>query len=404
MSDSINTYPGAHRNTGPSGGRTLSNKIYKRIGIFVFYDATGVVDDYVEVLLKSMRKEVQKLIVVVNGVIERSGYQRLKRISHKVYIRDNVGYDAGAYKDALTQFLKDEICEYWDEIILFNDTFYGPIHPWKEVFQRMERKNADFWGLSKFPKGNYFDTGEAIPEHIQGYFLVCRRPLFMSDDWRIFWNQLEYPRNYQEAVENFEIYFSQYFWEKGYISKIFTDDYDAAIANCENPTMWCFDKLIRSMKFPIIKRRVFCLLHLDEVDKTIEYINNYTNYDVRLISSHLERLCSENRHQVLAPFNPIQLCKFCKEHKGVFIYGYGIYGKGIAKYLEYKGLKYKGVIVSEKDEKNDKLFVYRNMTFDEGDGIILALGEKAFYEVYPMVKENLKDAQLYFANYDNDRK
>ena len=80
MSDSINTYPGAHRNTGPSGGRTLSNKIYKRIGIFVFYDATGVVDDYVEVLLKSMRKEVQKLIVVVNGVIERSGYQRLKRI------------------------------------------------------------------------------------------------------------------------------------------------------------------------------------------------------------------------------------------------------------------------------------------------------------------------------------
>ena len=55
-----------------------SANTYKRMGIFVFYDAVGVVDDYAEVLLESMRKEVQKLIVIVNGTVESIGYQRLK--------------------------------------------------------------------------------------------------------------------------------------------------------------------------------------------------------------------------------------------------------------------------------------------------------------------------------------
>lgn len=376
---------------------------YKRMGIFVFYDAMGVVDGYVEHLLESMQNEVQKLVVVVNGAIVGSSYQKLKKKSYEVYIRDNVGYDAGAYKDAVTKFLINEQMDKWDEILLFNDTFYGPIYPWKDIFQKMKRENIDFWGLSKFPKGIYFDTGEEIPEHVQGYFLACRKSLVMSEEWGNFWHQLEYPATYQEAVEEFEIFFSQYFWNKGYVSKVFTDDYGKEAIGGENPTMWYFDKFIRNMKFPIIKRRVFCLLHLDEVGKTIEYIKNNTDYDVCLISSHLERLCLERRHQLLTPFEPARLCMFCKEHKRIFIYGHGIYGKGVARYLEYKGIKYEGFIVSENNENNEKLFVYRNMEFDLSDGIILALAENTFFEVYPMLKDNLNDAQLYIGDYDNKR-
>lgn len=41
-----------------------------RIGIFVFYDASGRLDNYIEVLLKSFQKIFLKLIVLVNGKIE----------------------------------------------------------------------------------------------------------------------------------------------------------------------------------------------------------------------------------------------------------------------------------------------------------------------------------------------
>lgn len=369
---------------------------YKRLGVFVFYDEMGIVDDYVEVLLNSMLTVLWELIVVVNGSITDAGYQKLRKHTHRVYIRKNQGYDAGAYKDTFTEFLAEDSLGRWDEIVLFNDTFYGPFYPWEDIFQEMEDDSIDFWGLSRFPEGNYFPSGKEIPGHAQGYFLVCRKPLFLSDAWREFWTELGYPKTYQEAIENFEIYFTQYFSGKGYLNKVFTDNGRIDMANSENPTMWCFDDLICNHCFPIIKRKVFCLIHLDAVGKTIDYIKDNTDYDINLISKHLERLYKEKRIRPLAPFESEGLYLFCKKHKRIFIYGYGIYGKGLARYFEYKEWKYDGVIVSENKENQEGLIIYQEMEFDAKDGIILALGESAFREVYPVVKKDLCKENLYY--------
>ena len=39
----------------------------KRLGIFFFFDAQGVVDSYVEALLAGMVKNLSELVIVVNG-------------------------------------------------------------------------------------------------------------------------------------------------------------------------------------------------------------------------------------------------------------------------------------------------------------------------------------------------
>ena len=39
------------------------------------------------------------------------------------------------------------------------------------------------------------------------------------------------------------------------------------------------------------------------------------------------------------------------------------------------------------------------MKFQEDDGVILALGEKAFHEVYQTVKDDLSAGQLYCPQY-----
>lgn len=371
--------------------------IYKRIGIFVLYDEKGIVDDYVEVLLKGMQTVLQELIIVVNGFITDVGFQRLRKITHKIYIRENIGYDGGAYKDVFIDFLPEEELEQWDEVVMFNDTFYGSFFPWSETFERMEKELVDYWGLSRFPKGNYFTTGKEIPEHIQGYFLVCRRSLFLSEAWRKFWIRLEYPKTYQEAIENFEIYFTQYFSGKGYRNKVLTDDEGGCIGCGENPTMWCFNDLICNYRFPIIKRKVFCMVHLDAVKNTIDYIRENTDYNINLITKHLRRLYKENRIQPLMPFEPEKLYLFYRKYKRIYIYGHGVYGKGIARYFEYKNWKYDGFIVSENKENNENLLIYQEMKFDTEDGVILALGKSAFQEVYPIVKKDLDEKQIYYA-------
>ncbi len=366
----------------------------KRMGIFVFYDVSGTVDEYVEFLLNSMCGIIQKLIIMVNGTIKPIGYNILKKYSNDIFIRENKGYDAGAYKDAFINVLTYEDYRIWDEIVLFNDTFYGPLYPWKKIFLEMEKKKIDFWGLSRY-KGKRNKDEMYIPSHIQAYFLVCRKSLIQTEAFRLFWEKMEYPNTYNETIENFEIRFSTYFSEKGYKNSAFTDNGFGKNVYNKNLYMEYEYELIKEMGFPLIKRKVFYLTRFERIEKVISYIRNHTDYNVNMIYSNLERRYKEGKINILAPFHPIHLEEFYNAHKRIFIYGYGIYGKNLAKYFIYKHWKHNGFLVTKKEVNEENILVYSEVVFTKEDGIILALGKKALAEVYPIVKKELEDIQIF---------
>ena len=76
----------------------------RRLGIFVFYDASGIVDLYIQELLKSLLSELNKLVIVVNGKITNNCRQVLEKYSNNIFIRENKGFDAGAYKEFFFKF------------------------------------------------------------------------------------------------------------------------------------------------------------------------------------------------------------------------------------------------------------------------------------------------------------
>lgn len=373
----------------------------RRLGVFVFYDAYGQVDKYVETLLDSFQLIFSKLVILINGKIKSLSYEKLNRYSNNIIIRENVGYDAGAYKDFFTKFLLKKELEKWDEIVLFNDTFYGPFYSWEKVFSEMEKEQIDFWGLSRYPGGgSKLSTGKDKPEHIQGYFLACNKKMFLSHDWNEFWNVLEYPRTYQEAVEKFEIYFTVYFSGKGFKNKAFTDKSHINIEYGKNPYLYYFYEFIKYDKFPILKRKSICLEHLNKVKEIVDYLKEHTKYDTGLIDENIVRLYEEKIIFPIAPFNGKKLKKFCEIHDRIFIYGHGAYGKGLARYFEYKKWHYDGFIVTEKTDDNTNVFIFKEMQINLNDGIILALGKIAFQEVYPIINKKLDDKQLYYLNYE----
>lgn len=372
-----------------------------RIGIFAFYDEKGHVDKYVDVLLSSIQKVIQKLVIVVNGQIEEESYINLKKYTKDIFVRNNYGYDGGAYKDVLTKFLIGEEWKYWDEIVLFNDTFYAPLYSWEDVFESMNSDNLDFWGLSRHPGGGRkLSTGKDIPSHIQGYFVVCKSTLFLSLPWKKFWKNLVYPTSYWDAVEKFEIYFTTYFINHGFYAGAYTDKTKIKMEKGENPYTHYIEELVKNYKFPVIKRKVICLEHLTEAKKTLKYIKENTNYNINLICDHIQRLYRQGRVNPIAPFNALQLEQFYHTHNRIFIYGHGAYGKGISEYFEYKNWKYEAFIVSERKELDEDVVVYQNMKFMLKDGIVLALGKEAFSEVYLKVKNDLPDDQLCYPLYD----
>ncbi len=367
-----------------------------RFGIFVFYDASGEVDGYVEALLESMGWLLNELIVIVNGKVGEKGLCKLYQYTGRIYVRENYGYDAGAYKDAFTYYLTEEELEGADEVILLNDSFYGPLYPWETVFEKMESEGADFWGLSRYPGGKLPDYGnEEIPAHIQGYFLACKKEMFRSPFWKEFWERLEYPATYWDAVRKYEIYFSEYFEGKGFRSKAWTDSCGVEIGYGENPYLTRASQLIKGAGFPVLKRKAVSLPRLDGISDAIKYIEGQSGYDVGLIQSHLYRLCAEGRMNPVAPFDPVRLEQFYMAHKRVFLYGHGDYGRGLARYFGYRGWDMAGFLVTENEGEEQGVLIYGRVELEEGDGVVLALGEKALGEVYPMIRQQLTEGQLY---------
>ena len=65
----------------------------KRLGLFIFYDRDGIVDDYVEYLLQDISENFTRLVILSNSTLEVSEQKKLEKYSSDIIIRENKGLD-----------------------------------------------------------------------------------------------------------------------------------------------------------------------------------------------------------------------------------------------------------------------------------------------------------------------
>ena len=189
-----------------------------RLGVFVFYDKEGIADRYVFYLLKALHKSFTKLIIVVNGFINDESLSQMKSFSDDIFIRENKGYDAGAYKDVFAYYISAHELKAYDQIVLFNDSIFGPLCSMENMWTFFERNDMDFGGITKHPF--FFDDGgNSFPSHIQSYFLVVNNKMFTSRLFTDFWCDMSYPVTLYDAVSDFELKFTDYFEKAGFVGK-----------------------------------------------------------------------------------------------------------------------------------------------------------------------------------------
>ena len=83
----------------------MINEKKMRTTVLVIYEPTGYLDEYVLFLMAKMRECSQYLVVIVNGNIEVSSENKISEVSDKYIKRDNKGYDIGAYRDAVLNYI-----------------------------------------------------------------------------------------------------------------------------------------------------------------------------------------------------------------------------------------------------------------------------------------------------------
>ncbi|ELR65067.1 Alpha-L-Rha alpha-1,2-L-rhamnosyltransferase [Photobacterium marinum] len=264
----------------------------KRLAIYLFYDSKCIVDDYIPVKLKALKEHVDTIFVVSNSTLNSEEKNKLKAFSDFYFERKNVGFDVWAYKDALDQIGQKQLDEF-DEVILLNYTFFGPIYPFSEMFNWSEKNDVDFWGVSdhKEMTPNPFTGAGTLERHIQSHFIAIRRKMFTSADFLNYWQEMPMISSYIDSILNHESRFTSYFSNKGYTfdvycnSETYTSDYPLFIEINETIKRRC----------PIVKRRPFfhdpIWIDKNAIDLryTLEYISSNTDYNVDLILSNLLR-------------------------------------------------------------------------------------------------------------------
>jgi lipopolysaccharide biosynthesis protein len=241
----------------PWRARDPSNTGYvglRRICIFSFYDPQGVVDDYVVFFLRKLGEFARTIIFYSNGPLSRDSEIKLRGLVDDVVLRPNVGFDVLAYKEGLAriEYNREDLC---DEVLMVNHTCYGPVFPFSELFEEMEGRDCDFWGVSAHAEmtPNPLTGVGTLPYHLNANFIAVRAGMLRSLSFREYWDNMKVGPSYEEAIMSHEARFTAHFTNLGYKASCYLNKRPYGT---HYPAMLDLDETLIDRN-PLIKRRAF---------------------------------------------------------------------------------------------------------------------------------------------------
>ena len=323
----------------------------KRVSIFSFYDSDGIVDDYIIHLLKELNNISNELYFVVNGLLTSDGKRKIEKLTKNIIIRDNIGFDAGTYKDVLINHIGKEKVKIYDEVVLCNNTFFGPFIPMKSIFLFMEQKNVDFWGLNYLPR--------YICPHLQSYFLVFRKNILTDGTLIEFFDKFMNAK--EKDITNTLVYFElgifKFLTDRNYIFSEFSVPNNCDIYKSGNYA-------IKKYGLPILKKKINFSkeVYLDNYLDAVKYISLNTNYDVSLIINYIKRkydICLDIARDNLKciefrlPYKNKSLEEIketIQSYNKIYLYGAGQLAKKLFKIFSLYQVDIDGFAISDNQE------------------------------------------------------
>lgn len=264
----------------------------RRAAFYLFFDPQGQVDEYISYKLERLRPHVEHVFVVSNSELDDANRAKLEAVADTVWVRENVGLDVWAYKEAMQVFGEDRLAEY-DELVLLNYTFFGPIGSFDDLFADAEGRDVDFWGITEHDRVEphpFSPELEALERHLQSHWIAVRASMFTSQAWRDYWRDMPMLASYFDSVNRHEGRFTQHFADAGFRHWV---AYPVEHYPSMHPIMDDTAQVLRD-GCPILKRRSFFAdpLYLESraIDgREILEVAAQAGYPVEMMLSNLAR-------------------------------------------------------------------------------------------------------------------
>jgi hypothetical protein len=145
----------------------------EKAALFVHFDAAGRVTPAARDFIASLAEAGLDVVFVTNSEqILEEARAFLQRHCAAILIRRNIGYDFGAWRDALDTLALPR--PETRAIFLVNDSVYG-------LRSANDFERADLWGATESWQHRY---------HLQSFFLGCGEAVIRGQAWRDFWRSV----------------------------------------------------------------------------------------------------------------------------------------------------------------------------------------------------------------------
>ena len=276
----------------------LREGIMRRAVVFAHYDKDNIIDDYVIYYLQALKKLCKKIVFVSCCEIEETELLKLQGIADYMIAEKHEEYDFGSYKRGFFCLKERNELSDIDSLIFANDSCYAPLFPFANVFEEMDERKVDFWGITKNKFGMKFATPKNLMckrPHIQSYFLVFNSNVFSNLDFISFMSKVKKEDCKDAIVINYEIGLYEMLTQKGFSSDVYIKDF----YRFNHVVLSLWRPLISRSKYPFLKCSVIRLVNknLTTICGWEEFLRQYTDYPVELIVKNQVRtmVCEFNK-------------------------------------------------------------------------------------------------------------
>lgn len=192
----------------------------KRICIFAFYSADGLIAQETLYLLTAIRKVTDGIILVGDCGLRPSEVEKFKDLVIYARFERHQEYDFGSYKRAYAYADASGVLKNVDEILIANDSIVGPCGDINSFFE-MRKLDGDpsFYGITINNYGfrDINSHGNSLfSPHIQSYFLTLHKDIFNSSFWKEFIYSVKHEKNKIDIIINYEMGMSKLLSENGH--------------------------------------------------------------------------------------------------------------------------------------------------------------------------------------------
>ncbi|MDR1182089.1 MAG: rhamnan synthesis F family protein, partial [Bacteroidales bacterium] len=258
-----------------------------RILFFVHYNKYNGLSRHVIYLLKNIRGLYSRIVVVSNSPLSGEQNTELSKSCDEILVRENKGFDFGAWKDALLKDGWEKLSQY-DNLTLMNDSCFGPIFDLENIYREMEQKDIDFWGLTN-NKNDRFGipgTNGPVPDYVQSYFICFKRHVVDSVPFKTFWENVRYEKKLEKVIQNYETRFTKILTTAGFNSGVFLDKVN--FPKIKSDLAVRRPDLCLQFKVPFLKIRSFLSFPCPKYVITI--LENNTSYPLSIVFDYLNQI------------------------------------------------------------------------------------------------------------------